>query len=98
VLLPYYEVCNGLYYKATKRQLERFKAFTSFCVVLPLSESVADLAAQIFGDFRSKGITIGHTDILIASTAIHYDIQLITNNTKHFKDIPQLRLDNWLIE
>ncbi len=98
MLLPYYEVCNGLYYKDAKRQLERFKAFTSFCVVLPLSESVADLAAQIFGDFRSKGITIGHTDILIASTAIHYDIQLITNNTKHFKDIPQLRLDNWLIE
>jgi predicted nucleic acid-binding protein len=53
---------------------------------------VADLAAQIFGDLRSKAITIGHTNVLIAPTAIHCEMQLITNNTKHFKDIPQLRL------
>jgi len=95
-VITYYEVCNGLYYKDAQRQLERFKDFASYCTILPLTQEIADVAAQIFADLRKAGKTVGHTDILIAGTAIFHNLQLITNNTKHYQDVSNLDLDNWV--
>lgn len=94
--ISYYEICNGLYYKDAKKQLANFKDFASYCNILPLHQDIADRAAQIFADLRKNGKTVGHTDILIAATAIYHDLELITNNTKHFQDIPSLKMDNWM--
>lgn len=94
-VISYYEVCNGLYYKDAKKQLKRFKEFASYCNIIPLNQEIADLSAKIFADLRKKGKTVGHTDILIEGTAIYYDLQLITNNTKHFKDIDNLDMTSW---
>lgn len=96
-VITYYEVCNGLYYKDAQKQLEKFKEFAAHCDILPLIQEVADLSAVIFSDLRKAGKTVGHTDILIAGTAIFYDLQLITNNTKHYQDIDNLNLENWKI-
>ncbi|MEL6719617.1 MAG: type II toxin-antitoxin system VapC family toxin, partial [Bacteroidota bacterium] len=85
--ISYYEICNGLYYKDAKAQLDRFKEFASYCNILSLNQEIADIAAQTFADLRQKGKTVGHTDVLIAATAIYYELELITNNTKHFQDI-----------
>lgn len=95
-VITYYEVCNGLYYKDARRQLEKFKEFASYCTIIPLIPEVADIAAQIFSELRKSGKTVGHTDILIAGTAIYHDLQLITNNTKHYQDVANLNLDNWI--
>lgn len=92
----YYEICNGLYYKDAKKQLARFQEFASYCNILPFHQAIADIAAQIFADLRKNGKTVGHTDILIAATAIYHDLELITNNTKHFQDIASLKMDNWM--
>ena len=96
-VITYYEVCNGLYYKDAKKQLERFKEFASYCTIIPLVPEVADIAAKIFSNLRKSGKTVGHTDILIAGTAIYYNLQLITNNIKHYQDINGLDLDNWVV-
>ncbi|MBK7406573.1 MAG: hypothetical protein IPJ40_00005, partial [Saprospirales bacterium] len=42
-----------------------------------------------------KGKTIGHNDILIAGTALEYDMVLITNNLSHFGLIKELKIDHW---
>jgi len=34
-------------------------------------------------------------DLLIAATAIHYQLILVTENVKHFKNIPGLKIVNW---
>ena len=34
-------------------------------------------------------------DLFIAATAIYNDLTLVTNNTKHFENIPLLKLENW---
>ena len=47
--------------------------------------------AGMFG----KGIRIEDMDLLIAATAIYNDMTLVTNNTKHFEHIPDLKLENW---
>lgn len=94
-VVTYYEVMNGLYYRDAKRQLGTFQSFVSHNQVLPLTETCADRAAKLYADLRSKGITIGHNDVMIASTALDYDLRLVTNNLKHFQHIPGLDMDNW---
>jgi tRNA(fMet)-specific endonuclease VapC len=54
-----------------------------------------EISAKISADLKHKGKTIGHTDTLIAGIAIANELQLITNNTKHFQRIPKMETANW---
>ena len=58
--------------------------------------NVNDLIMERFGEIRSflrrRGEIISDFDILIAATALHYDLTLLTYNARHFKRIPHLRL------
>jgi tRNA(fMet)-specific endonuclease VapC len=47
---------------------------------------------QIRGQLRQTGQLISDFDILIAATALHYDLTLLTHNTRHFSRIPTLKL------
>jgi tRNA(fMet)-specific endonuclease VapC len=96
-LITYYEILNGLYFKDAKRQLQDFEKFIALHQVLPLSLPIAQLAAFTFADLRKNALQIGHNDCLIAATAIHHDLTLITNNSRHFSRINGLEQDNWLI-
>lgn len=97
-VVTYYEVLNGLYFKDAKGQLKKFEAFVALGDVLPLTDNIAKRCAQIYAELRKQGKTMGHNDILIAGTAIENDMILVTNNTKDFKDIPALEIDNWSIK
>jgi len=48
--------------------------------------------AHIRGALRQQGHLIGDPDILIAATALHHDLILLTRNRRHFERIPDLRL------
>jgi tRNA(fMet)-specific endonuclease VapC len=41
-------------------------------------------------------MTIGVADELLAGQAMALNATLVTNNIKHFEQIPGLRLENWL--
>jgi len=58
---------------------------------------MAKTSAIIQADLRKKGTEIGHADTLIAGIAITSELQLITNNTNHFKRIKGLKIDNWTL-
>lgn len=60
-----------------------------------LNEGVMEVFADIKAKMFEKGIRIEDMDLLIASTAIYNELVLVTNNTKHFKNIPNLKLENW---
>ncbi len=47
--------------------------------------------ARIRGDLRQRGQLIGDPDILIATTALYYDLILLTRNKKHYQRIPLLK-------
>lgn len=94
-VITYYEILNGLLYKDAKKQLARFEEFVKLNNVLPLTLKRAAKAAAVEADLRRKGTVIGHTDTLIAGTALSEEWQLITNNTAHFKRIEGLTLANW---
>lgn len=95
-IITYYEILNGLLYKDAKKQLKKFIDFTELNKVLLLTIRAAAQGAEIYADFRKKGQPIGHTDSLIAGIALANNLQLVTNNTEHFKRIKGLGLSNWL--
>jgi len=95
-IITYYEILNGLLYKDAQRQLQKFTNFADLNKILPLTMSAARRAAEIYAELRAAGQPIGHTDCLIAGIALTNDLQLVTNNTDHFKRVKGLRITNWL--
>lgn len=59
-----------------------------------------DAAAQAYAKIRAaveaKGKPIGNLDLLIAAHAVSRGAILVTNNTRHFSQVPGLRLENWV--
>ena len=57
-------------------------------------------AAQHYGQIRTKlerlGTPIGAYDLLIAGHAQSLDIILVTNNTREFIRVSNLRVENWI--
>ncbi len=94
-IITYYEILNGLLYKDARKQMIKFEKFVALNKVIPLTMRMAKTAAVIQADLRKKGTVIGHTDTLIAGIAITSKLQLVTNNTIHFKRIKGLEIENW---
>ena len=66
--------------------------------IYPIEELNADVM-EVFADIKAKlyakAIRIEDMDLFIAATAIYNDLTLVTNNTKHFENVPLLKLENW---
>jgi tRNA(fMet)-specific endonuclease VapC len=69
--------------------------------LLPLE--VADFdqsAATAYGQLRAylekKGTLIGSMDMLIAAHTLSLGVVLVTNNTREFQRIPNLKVEDWL--
>lgn len=94
-IITYYEILNGLLYKDARKQMARFEEFVTLNKIVPLTVRTVKISANIQADLRKKGTEIGHTDTLIAGVAMASELQLVTNNTDHFKRIKGLEITNW---
>ena len=59
---------------------------------LPMGENVITKAATIYQTLRKENKVIDHFDILIAASAIVYNVPLATLNRKHFERVDGLQL------
>lgn len=55
----------------------------------------AELAAELQISLRRRGIQLETVDALIATTALRYDLTLLTSD-KDFQPVPLLKQENWL--
>ncbi len=60
--------------------------------VIGMNEEIMRRYASIRGTLRRAGTSIGMADVLIAATALHYGLTLVTRNLDHFRRIPDLKL------
>jgi predicted nucleic acid-binding protein len=60
------------------------QAFLSTLDYYPISFAIARLSGELKRDFSKKGKTLTLTDTLIAATALHHQLPLLTDNTKDF--------------
>ncbi len=92
---------SELYYGVAKslKPDENMIALLEFISPLEVLE-FTNVDALIYGKIRNslekKGSPIGAMDLLIASIAKGRDLILVTNNTKEFSRIPDLKIDNWV--
>lgn len=94
-VITYYEALNGLLYRDARTQLGRLPAILALSNLLPVTAESAATSAHLEADLRRRGLSIGHTDTLIAGIALANNLQLATNNTHHFSRVEELRLVNW---
>ena len=94
-IVTYMEAFQGIERSPDVEQArEKFQAFTDGVLILPFSFAVAERCARLRETLRSqkKRVNSRALDLIIAATALEYDITLITKNTEDFKDIPDLIL------
>ncbi|MGH2616756.1 MAG: type II toxin-antitoxin system VapC family toxin, partial [Thermomicrobiales bacterium] len=73
-------------------ELARFRRFHARLALLPLDDPTMERFASIRAALRRRGQLIPDLDLLIAATAIHHDLTLLTRNVRHFARIPGLTL------
>jgi predicted nucleic acid-binding protein len=92
-LVTYGEVYEGIYYGRDPAGSERiFRQFLRGVDVLPLTRLIMRRFARLRGDLRRRGQLIGDPDALIAATALHHGLTLVTGNRGYFERVPGLRL------
>ncbi|RZM79776.1 type II toxin-antitoxin system VapC family toxin [Leptolyngbya iicbica] len=62
---------------------------------LPFGTAEAEQAAQIRAVLKSQGQPIGAYDVLIAATALHHNLVMVTANQREFERVPNLQIENW---
>lgn len=92
-LVTYAELYEGIYYGANPQRVERgLRLFLTSTRVLPLNRAIMRRFAVLRGDLRRRGQGIGDLDTMIAATALHHDLTLVTRNLRHYTRIPGLKI------
>jgi tRNA(fMet)-specific endonuclease VapC len=70
-------------------------AFLALVDVLPFDGTATSEYGQIRATLEREGNVIGSLDMLIAAHAKSANLTLVTNNTREFKRVDGLRLEDW---
>jgi tRNA(fMet)-specific endonuclease VapC len=92
-------VAHELFYGAFKsrRRFENLALIDALeFVVLEFDREDARRSGEIRALLSAKGMPIGPYDVLIAGQAVARNLILVTHNTREFKRVPGLRIEDWL--
>ncbi|RPI79432.1 MAG: type II toxin-antitoxin system VapC family toxin [Planctomycetaceae bacterium] len=64
--------------------------------VLDFDHECAKQFGRVRGSLLKHGISVPTADLMIAAVALVHDLTLATHNTADFRNVPGLRLDDWL--
>jgi tRNA(fMet)-specific endonuclease VapC len=94
-IITYMEAFQGVARSPHPEEAQaKFRSLAKSILILPLSIAVAERCTRLRETLRSqnKRVNSRALDLIIAATALEYDLPLGTENTGDFKDIPDLRL------
>jgi predicted nucleic acid-binding protein len=87
------EVYEGAFGLASpENELRSLREFLGDYQTLPLTNAIAERFARLRALLRRQGQLIPDMDLLIAATALHHDLTLVTRNTRHFDRIAGLSI------
>ena len=82
--------------KAGRQKLaELVEAYLERLAILDWTNEVTGHYARIRSELERSGKPIGNMDLLIASHAVSQRMVLVTNNLKHFANVPGLTVEVW---
>lgn len=79
-----------------KRATFNLNALLSKIIVVPFDGEAADRYAELRTLLERRGAPIGPLDTLIAAHALSLRWTLATHDTKEFRRVPGLKVDDWL--
>lgn len=82
---------------ARQRNLARVRRLAQIYPIIEVSTAVMETYGDLKADLQRSGAPVDDLDLIIAATSLCLSYVLVTNNEKHFRRIPGLRLDNWAI-
>ncbi len=92
-IISFGELFEGAYgFPNPDVHLAGFRRFLSGFTLLNLTDPIMEVFARTRADLRRQGNLLPDLDLLIAATALHHDLTLMTRNLRHFTRIPHLRL------
>jgi tRNA(fMet)-specific endonuclease VapC len=92
------ELLYGVEVSPKRRQDEAaVDALLRYVEVLDFPDEASSHYAKIRTDLKSRGTMIGANDLLIAAHARSQNLTLITNNTREFRRVRNLSIENWTI-
>jgi predicted nucleic acid-binding protein len=95
--IAYYEIKRGLMVINSQKRLKEFINLCELFGIGQFDNSILDTAAEIYTEQRQMGCIMEDADIFIAAFCKTRNFILVTNNTKHFKNISGLTLLDWTI-
>jgi tRNA(fMet)-specific endonuclease VapC len=93
-IITYAEVYEGIIHGRDPAQAMRgFRRFLRAVNVVPLSRRITHQFATVRGSLqRNIRQQLGDLDLLIAATALHHGLTLVTNNLRDFRHVPGLTI------
>jgi len=82
--------------KASPRHTQLVEAYCArLDAILPWDRAAVDATTQIKAILAAAGTPIGPNDTAIAGHAVAVGAILVTNNTREFVRVPDLKLEDW---
>jgi tRNA(fMet)-specific endonuclease VapC len=75
--------------------VELVEAYLERLAILDWTNEVSGHYARIRSELERSGKPIGNMDLLIAAHAVSQRMILVTNNLKHFSNVPGLKVEVW---
>ncbi|MGA2215255.1 MAG: type II toxin-antitoxin system VapC family toxin [Bryobacteraceae bacterium] len=84
---------------STRRQQNEvaLNAFLRYVEVLDFPDQASLHYAKIRADLKTLGAMIGANDLFIAAHARSLGLMLVTNNTREFRRVRDLAIENWTL-
>jgi len=87
------ELYEGVYYSTDPLGSEKIlEDFLSGVTVLGIDKEICKVFGRGRGKLRRDGRKTGDFDLLIASTCLYHNLTLLTNNTRHFEAVENLKI------
>lgn len=86
------EIYEGAFRSSNpEAMLAIYRGFLAPFQRLTVTDAIAERFAEVRSLLRRRGQLISDFDIMLAATALHYDLTVLTFNIKDFQRIPDLK-------
>jgi tRNA(fMet)-specific endonuclease VapC len=89
------ELRFGAHKRDSKKLHKLIDTFAESVAPQDFDIDAADEYGRLAADLAKRGTPIGAFDAMIAAHALALKLILVTNNEKHFRKVPRLKIENW---
>ena len=96
-----HEYLRGIFYlysknkKLLREKLRRAEAELARFETLPYTYEIARAAAEVDAKLVRKGTSLSFADVVIAATALHHGLSVVTRNVDHLGRVPKLEVETY---